>query len=80
MPYPKAWNLSDENLFFIGREEQLQGIHDFFNKGERRILALTGGSGLQRNLLNNLPMIMSSFGGLMQSKICQLNLKGSPLR
>lgn len=44
-PFPKAWNLSDENLFFVGREEQLQKIHEFFNKGERRILALTGASG-----------------------------------
>jgi tetratricopeptide (TPR) repeat protein len=42
---PKAWNLSDENLFFVGREEQLQNIRDFFNKGERRTLALTGASG-----------------------------------
>lgn len=46
---PKAWNLSDENLFFVGREEHLQNIHGFFNKGERRILALTGGSGFGKS-------------------------------
>lgn len=48
-PQPKAWNLSDENLFFVGRKEQLQSIHDFFNKGERRVLALTGGSGFGKS-------------------------------
>lgn len=37
--------MSDKNLFFVGREEQLQNIYEFFNKGEKRILALTGASG-----------------------------------
>lgn len=50
-PNPKAWNLSDENLFFVGREEHLQKIHEFFNKGGRRILALVGGSGFGKTQL-----------------------------
>lgn len=44
-PQPKAWNLSHENLFFVGREDQLQTIHTFFKRDDRRILALTGGPG-----------------------------------
>lgn len=42
---PKACNLSHKNLFFIGREDQLQTIYSFFKKEDRRILALTGGAG-----------------------------------
>lgn len=42
---PKVWNLSDENLLFVGRKEQLEAIHDFFERDDRRALALTGGPG-----------------------------------
>lgn len=42
---PKVCNLSRENLFFVGRENQLLMIHEFFKKDERRILAITGGPG-----------------------------------
>src|SRR3990167_5745408 len=41
----QVWNLSHENLFFVGREEELQAIHSFFKKEKRQILALTGGPG-----------------------------------
>lgn len=44
-PQPAAWNLFHENLFFVGREDQLQTIHSFFKRDDRRILALTGGPG-----------------------------------
>lgn len=37
-------NLSKENPFFVGREEQLQEIESFFKKGDQ-VLALTGGPG-----------------------------------
>lgn len=46
---PKVCNLSDENFFFVGRESQLQEIHDFFEKGDRRVLALTGGPGFGKS-------------------------------
>jgi len=42
--YPKVWNISNANLFFVGREAKLHEIHSFFNKGGH-ILALTGGPG-----------------------------------
>lgn len=42
---PKAWNLSQENPFFVGREDHLEAIHDFFKRDDRRVLALTGGPG-----------------------------------
>lgn len=44
-PQPKVWNLSDENLLFVGRKEHLEAIHDFFKRDDRRVLALTGGPG-----------------------------------
>jgi len=42
---PKIWNLSKENVFFVGREEKLQAMKAFFIKDERDILVLTGGPG-----------------------------------
>lgn len=42
---PRVWNLSKENVFFVGREAKLHEMKSFFNKGNRDILALTGGPG-----------------------------------
>lgn len=43
-----VWNLSRENAFFVGREDYLQKIETFF-KGEKNILALTGGPGFGKS-------------------------------
>lgn len=40
-----VWNLSKTNASFIGRKEKLQEIYAFFKKGNKDILALTGGPG-----------------------------------
>lgn len=44
-PFPKICNLSQTNLFFVGREEQLQQVDSFFKKGDKIVLAITGGPG-----------------------------------
>lgn len=48
-PQTKVWNLSDKNIFFVGREEKLAEIHSFFERRERRTLALTGGPGFGKS-------------------------------
>ncbi|OJW46991.1 MAG: hypothetical protein BGO67_09855 [Alphaproteobacteria bacterium 41-28] len=47
--FKKMWNLSKENLFFVGREGKLQEINSFFRKGDGDILALTGGPGFGKS-------------------------------
>ncbi|KAB2832020.1 MAG: hypothetical protein F9K49_08815 [Caedimonadaceae bacterium] len=42
-------NLSQTNVFFVGREEHLQQIKDFFKKNDKIILALTGGPGFGKS-------------------------------
>ena len=40
--------MSNDNVFFVGREDYFQKIDSFF-KGDRHILALTGGSGFGKS-------------------------------
>ena len=42
--FHKIWNLSEENAFFIGREEHLAKLGSFFKKNHK-IAAITGGPG-----------------------------------
>ena len=42
---PKIWNLSQANLFFVGRKEQLHKLHSYLEKSNKTIFAITGGPG-----------------------------------
>ena len=42
---PQVCNLSQTNLFFVGREEELQKIASFFKKEDKIVLAITGAPG-----------------------------------
>lgn len=46
---PRVCNLSQTNVFFVGREEHLQTINAFFKKGDRIVFALTGGPGFGKS-------------------------------
>ncbi|MBP9693046.1 MAG: hypothetical protein KBD90_06965, partial [Alphaproteobacteria bacterium] len=42
-------NLSQTNVFFVGREEHLQKINTFFQKEDKIVFALTGGPGFGKS-------------------------------
>ncbi|MBA3814323.1 MAG: hypothetical protein H0X26_07545 [Alphaproteobacteria bacterium] len=48
LTHSTVWNLSNDNTFFVGREDDLQKIESFF-KGKSNMLALTGWHGFGKS-------------------------------